>query len=345
MTVTAAHLSKLLQGEIEGNPEAQVERPGKIEDAGPGEITFLANLKYESFAYTTEASVILVSKDFEPKKPIKATLIRVDDVYASVAFLLDEFGGKVEAQGEVSSSSFVHESAKIGDKVSMGHFAVVEEGAEVGEGTIIFPQVFIGKNAKIGKNVILYPGVKIQHDCVVGDNCILHSNAVIGSDGFGFAPQADGTYRKIAQTGNVILEENVEVGANTTIDRATMGSTVIKAGAKLDNLIMVAHNAEIGKNTVVAAQAGFAGSSKIGNNCMIGGQAGFVGHIQIADGVKVQAQSGINKTIKEEGSAWYGSPALPYNDYLRSYAAFRRLPDMMKKMKQLERELKALKGE
>ncbi len=342
MQVTAAQLCQKLNGEIVGNPETMVQRPGKIEEAGPGEITFLANPKYEPFAYTTNASVILVSRDFTPKHPIKATMIRVDDVYAAITFLLNEFGGKIETVEGLSSHASVHPTAAIAENVSLGDFTVIDKNVKVGEGSILFPQVFIGKNAKVGKNCILYPGVKVQHDCVIGDNCIIHSNTVIGSDGFGFAPQEDGSYKKISQTGNVIIEDDVEIGANATIDRATMGSTIIRKGAKLDNLIMVAHNVEIGENTVVAAQAGFAGSSKIGKSCMIGGQAGFVGHIQISDGTKIQAQSGINKSIKKENTAWYGSPALPYNDYLKSYASFRRLPDMMKRLHELEKKLKDL---
>ena len=341
MQISAMQLCHLLNGEIVGNPEVMVEKPGKIEEAGPGDITFLANPKYESFAYTTNASVILVSKDFVPKEPIRATMIKVEDVYACITFLLNKFGGKVETASGVSSQAFVHGSAELGKDVSLGHFTVVEEGVEIGEGTIVFPQVFIGKNAKIGKNCILYPGVKIHRDCIVGNNCILNSNAVIGGDGFGFAPQKDGSYQKIAQTGNVVLEDDVEVGANTSIDRATMGSTIIRKGAKLDNLIMVAHNVEIGEHTVVAAQAGFAGSSKIGRGCMIGGQSGFVGHIEVADGTKVQAQSGVNKSVKDENAAWYGSPILPYNDYLRSYAAFRKLPSLMKRIRELEKKLDA----
>ncbi len=339
MQITAAQLCQLLNGKIVGNPEIKVSGPGKIEDAKQGEITFLANPKYEAFAYTTNASVILVKRDFEPKQPIKATLIQVDDVYASIALLLEKFGGGIKSQQGISSQAIVDQTASLGKEISLGHFVVIEENAEIGDNAIIFPQVFVGKNAKIGKNTILYPGVKIQHNCIVGDNCILHSNVVVGSDGFGFVPQEDNSYKKIAQTGNVVIEDNVEIGANSSIDRATMGSTIIRKGAKLDNLIMIAHNVEIGENTVVAAQAGIAGSSKIGKQCMIGGQAGFVGHIKIADGTKVQAQSGINKTINEENTAWYGSPALPYNDYLRSYAAFRKLPELMKKMRELEKRL------
>ncbi len=344
MEITAAQLCQILNGEIIGNPETMVQGPGKIEEARPGEITFLANPKYEPFAYTTNASVILVSKNFTPKQPIKATMIRVDDVYASIAFLLDEFGGKVEQMQGVSTNAFIHDAAIIGKNVSMGHFAVVEESASIGEGTVIFPQVFIAKNAQIGKNCVIHSGVKIQYNCIIGDNCIIHPNTVIGSDGFGFAPREDGSYKKISQTGNVIIEDNVEIGSNVTIDRATMGSTIIRKGVKIDNLVMIAHNVEIGENTVVAAQAGFAGSSKIGKQCMIGGQAGFVGHINIAEGTKVQAQSGVNKSIKDKNTAWYGSPALPYNDYLRSYASFRKLPDLMKRLHEMEKRLKDLEG-
>ncbi|MGK0391540.1 MAG: UDP-3-O-[3-hydroxymyristoyl] glucosamine N-acyltransferase [Maribacter sp.] len=340
MQITAAQLCQLLKGEIIGNPEVLVKQPGKIEEAIKGDITFLANPKYESFAYTTSASVILVSREFQPKQPISATMIRVDDVYASITFLLNQFGGKVEAKEGVSPNAFVHDTVSIEKGVSVGHFSTIEEGAEIGEGTIIFPQVFIGKNVKIGRNCILYPGVKIHKDCVIGNRCFLNANVVIGSDGFGFVPQKDGSYQKVAQTGNVIIEDNVEIGANSAIDRATMGSTVIRQGAKLDNLVMVAHNVEIGANTVVAAQAGFAGSSKIGNNCMIGGQSGFVGHINVANGTKVQAQSGVNKSINEDNTAWYGSPILPYKDYLRSYAAFRKLPALMKRIFALEKQLK-----
>ncbi len=344
MQVTAKQISHILHGEVIGDPLALIERPGKIEEARPGEITFLANPKYESFAYTTNASVILVSRDFTPKQPISATMIRVDDVYEAIACLLDEFGGEIDRAEGVSTTAFIHEDATIGENVSIGNFAVIEEGAEIGENTVIFPQVFVGKNVRIGANCILYPGVKVYHDCLVGDTCILHSNVVVGSDGFGFVPQSDGTYRKVSQTGNVIIEDNVEIGSNTTIDRATMGSTIIRKGAKLDNLIMVAHNVEIGEDTVIAAQAGIAGSTKIGKKCMIGGQAGFVGHIKVADGTKVQAQSGINKNIKEEDSAWYGSPALPYNDYLRSYSAFRKLPKLMKQMAAMEKRIKELES-
>jgi len=341
MQITAHEIAQILDGTLEGDGQVAVSRPSKIEKGGKGTLTFLANPKYEHFVYSTEVSILLVNNDFSPSKKVLAeAVIRVEDVYGAVAKLLQLFENQLVDTKEISSSAFIHDSATIAPNVSIGTFSVVEMGAEIGENTIIFPQVFIGKNAKIGSNVILYPGVKVHHDCVIGNNCILQSNVVIGGDGFGFAPQADGSYSRIPQIGNVILENEVEVGANTTIDRATMGSTVIKQGTKIDNLVMVAHNVEIGKNTVIAAQAGFAGSGKIGDNCQIGGQAGFVGHIKVADGAKVQAQSGVASPIKKENSAVYGSPALDYKNYLKSYAVFKQLPALVKRIQDLERELK-----
>ena len=342
MQVTAKELSDLLDGTLEGDPNVSVIKPSKIEEAEVGSICFLSNSKYESYIYTTKASVLLVSRDFQPTQTLSLTLIRVDDVYASIAVLLEKFGTNGKVERGISAQAFVHPEAIVGKEVSVGPFSVVEKGAKIGDNSTIHPQVFIGKNVKIGENVTLYPGVKIYQDCIIGDNCIFHANVIIGGDGFGFAPLEDGTYKKLAQIGNVVIEENVEIGANSVVDRATMGSTIIRSGAKLDNLIMIAHNVEVGENTVIAAQAGIAGSTKIGKNCMIGGQVGFVGHITIADGVKVQAQSGINASIKKENISVYGSPALPYNDYLRSYALFKRLPDISKKMKELEQKLKDL---
>lgn len=337
MQISAQQIAMLLNGTIEGDSSILVHRPCKIEEGGKGTITFLANKKYESYIYQTTASVVLVSQDFQASQAIPATLIRVKDVYAAIAILLEKFGHQVKKVGEVSPRSFVNETVQLADNVSVGHFSVIEENAKIGEETVIFSQVFVGKNVKIGKNVILYPGVKIYHNCEIGDNCILHSNVIIGSDGFGFAPMEDGTYRKIAQIGNVILEDDVEIGSNTVIDRATMGSTIIRKGVKLDNLIQIAHNVEIGQNTVIAAQAGIAGSTTIGNNCRIGGQAGFVGHIHVADGVMVQAQSGVAGSIKKPGTAVYGSPAIAYADYLRAYAVFKKLPDLYRKINQLEK--------
>lgn len=339
MLITARELALMLQGTVEGNPEVTVSHPSKIEEGTPGSITFLANPRYEPYAYTTGASVLLVSRDFEPSGTVPATMIRVDDVYAAIAQLLERFGKQSAAPGVIDERAFVHPDARVEPGVTIGAFTVVEAGATIGEGSVLYPQVFVGANARIGSHTTLHPGVKIYHDCVVGDRCLLHANVVIGADGFGFVPQADGSFKKIAQIGNVVIENEVEIGANTAIDRATMGSTVIRTGAKLDNLIQIAHNVEIGSNTAVAAQTGIAGSVKIGERCMIGGQAGFAGHLRIADGVKIQAQSGVGRNIPEAGSAWYGSPAIPYNDYLRSYAVFRQLPDLIKKINELEQKL------
>ena len=343
MIITAKELSKILSGSVEGDPNVKVDRPSKIEEGGKGTISFLANPKYESYAYTTTASIILVSKEFKPAKPISATLIRVDDVYSCVALLLDKFGNKVEVSQEgISDQAFVHPDANIGNNVSIGLFSIIENGATVGSNCTIYPQVYIGRNVKMGKNVTLHPGVKIYHDCVIGDNCILHSNVVIGSDGFGFAPTEDGSFKKIPQLGNVILESEVEIGANTVVDRATIGTTIIKKGVKLDNLIQIAHNVEVGQNTVIAAQTGIAGSTKVGENCMIGGQVGIVGHITVANGTKVQAQSGIASKVKTENTSLFGSPAIPYGSYLRSYTGFKQLPDLIKKINDLEKQVKSL---
>jgi UDP-3-O-[3-hydroxymyristoyl] glucosamine N-acyltransferase len=342
MQIAAKEIAHLLGGVLEGDGEVLVDHPGKIEEGGAGTLTFLANSRYESFAYTTGSAVLLVPRDFQPAAPVAASaMIRVDDVYNALRQLMEKFGDSLKPPADiVSERAWIHDSAVLGKQVSIGTFSVIESGAVIGEETIIHPQVFVGKNVEIGKNCIVYPGVKIYHNCKIGDNCILHSNVVIGSDGFGFVPQPDGSYRKLPQIGNVILENDVEVGANTTIDRATMGSTIIRQGVKLDNLIMIAHNVEIGEHTVIAAQAGIAGSSKIGRFCRIGGQAGFVGHIKIADGTQVQAQSGVAAPVEQPGTAIYGSPALPYNDYLRSYAVFKNLPGLYKKINALEKKLK-----
>ncbi len=339
MQLSALEIAQLLNGSVEGDPEVKVSRPSKIEEGGKGTITFLANDKYEDFAYTTTASVLLVSRDFQPKQPIAATLVRVENVYSSLSLLLEKYGSQIKVSSGISAQAFVHPTAMLGENIAVGMFSVIEEHAKIGAGCQIATQVYIGRNVEIGKNVIIYPGVKIMHDCIIGDNCVIHSNVVIGSDGFGFAPQADGTYQKIPQTGNVLIGNNVEIGAGTTIDRATMGSTVIHAGVKLDNLIQVAHNVEIGENTVIAAQAGIAGSTKIGKNCRIGGQVGFVGHLTIADGTQIQAQSGIASNVKEPNTALFGYPAIPYNDYVRSYAIFKKLPNLYKLLLDLEKKV------
>jgi len=279
-----------------------------------------------------------VNNDFIPSKKISTTLIKVQDVYSAITTFLQFYEQSFHPTQGISSLSFIHQTAQLGEQTTIGDFTSISSEVIIGKQCRIYPQVFIGVGTKIGHNVTIYPGVKIYHDCQIGDNCILQANAVIGSDGFGFAPQTDGSYQKIPQVGKVILEDNVEIGANTVIDRATMGATIIKKGTKLDNLVQIAHNVTVGEDTVIAAQAGIAGSTRIGNQCQIGGQAGFVGHIEVADSVKVQAQSGVAASIKEEGRKVYGYPALTYRDYLRAYALFRQLPDLEKRIRELEKK-------
>lgn len=340
MQITAQELATLIGGKVEGDPTVTIYGPSKIEEGLPGTVSFLANPKYEPFIYDSKASVILVEKDFEPSKPISATLIRVEQVYEKVAMLLNKFGDlqQEEKKAEIHPSAVVHDSAEVDGSVSLGANSVVEKAVKIGSGTTIYPQVYLGSNVAVGKNCIIYPGVKIYKDCKIGDGCILHSNCVIGSDGFGFAPQADGSYKKIAQLGNVILEDQVEIGSNAVVDRATMGSTVIKKGVKLDNLVQIAHNVVIGEDTVIAAQTGIAGSTKIGKRVMMGGQVGVAGHIQVADNVKVQAQAGINSSVKEKGKAMFGSPAFAYRDFLRSYSIFKKLPELAERLRNVEKE-------
>ncbi len=337
MKLSIKEIGLLLEGVIEGNEEIVITRPEKIEDATKGSITFLANKKYEDFIYKTKASAVLVDKSFSPKKKIEPALIRVENVYASIGRLLQLFG-QISPDKGISSTAFIHPSTQIGKEVFIGDFTFIDANVLIGDNCQLYPQVFIGRDVQIGHHVTIYPGAKIYPNCQIGNHCIIQANAVIGSDGFGFALQANKSYQKIPQVGNVILEEQVEVGANTVIDRATMGSTIIRKGTKLDNLIQIAHNVEIGPNTVIAAQAGVAGSTKIGAGCQIGGQAGFVGHIEVANGVKVQAQSGVAASIKKEGSAVYGYPALSYRTYLKAYSLFRQLPELEKRIRQLEQQ-------
>ncbi|MCB0564652.1 MAG: UDP-3-O-(3-hydroxymyristoyl)glucosamine N-acyltransferase [Phaeodactylibacter sp.] len=339
MQLSARELAQFLNGTVEGDPEVKVGRPSRIEEGGRGTISFLSNPKYEEYAYTTTASVLLVSNNFEARKPVTATLVRVEDVYSSVAKLLDAFGNNDQEAPTISEQAYIHDSATLGEKVAVGPFTVIEAGVQIGPGCRIKAQAFIGKGVKLGSNVTVYPGVRILDNCEIGNNCILHPNVVIGSDGFGFAPLEDGTYKKIAHVGQVVVEDDVEIGANTTIDRATIGSTYIRRGAKLDNLIQIGHNADIGENTVIAAQSGIAGSTKIGKSCRIGGQVGIVGHIEIADGTQVQAQSGIASPIEESNHRFFGSPAIDYNNYIRSYAVFKQLPELYRKIAKLERQV------
>jgi UDP-3-O-[3-hydroxymyristoyl] glucosamine N-acyltransferase len=343
MKVTAKAIAQLLNGEIQGNPDVILTHPAKIEEATIGSICFLADAKYEHYAYTTAASALLVSKEFQVARPITATLIRVSNVRQSVAILLQEFSQyQKTTPKDTQNLAVIDESATIGEGVNVGAFTVIRPKATIGNNCTFHEQVFIGDNVKIGNNVELYAGVKIMNDCVVGDNCVFHANAVIGSDGFGFVPNEEGIYQKIPQIGNVVIGNDVEIGANTVVDRATMGSTVIRDGVKLDNLIQIAHNVEIDKNTVIAAQTGIAGSAKIGKNCMIGGQVGIAGHLTIADGTRIQAQSGIGKNIKKTNTAVYGTPAFDYGDFVRSHILFKNLPRTEQRIRELEQLVKQL---
>jgi UDP-3-O-[3-hydroxymyristoyl] glucosamine N-acyltransferase len=339
MQLSAQEIAQLLNGTVEGDPAVLVSRPSKIEEGGAGTITFLARDHYEEYAYTTTASILLVSHTFQARKPISATLVRVENVYHALNFLLERFGNHLPAATGVDASASVHPQARLGEGVHIGRFTVVEANVQIGAGSYIGDQVFIGKNVTIGRNAVLHPGVKILAACVLGDDCVLHPNVVIGGDGFGFVPQEDGTYKKTTHTGNVVIKDSVEIGANTTIDRATLGSTVIHSGVKIDNLVHIAHNVEIGENTVMAAQAGVAGSTKIGKNCRIGGQVGFAGHLTIAEGTQIQAQSGIASSVKEPNTALFGSPAFGYNDFLKSHAVLKKLPELYKKIAALEKKM------
>jgi UDP-3-O-[3-hydroxymyristoyl] glucosamine N-acyltransferase len=343
MRFSAIQIANLIDGELDGNPDIFVENLSKIEEGKPNTITFLANPKYEDFIYNTEASLVLVNKNFIPLKPLKATLIRVNDPYRSFATLLEEFNKKRRGKTGIEQPSFVSVDVNIGENVYIGAFSYIGENVVIGNNVKIYPQVYIGDNVRIGDNTIIFAGVKIYHECEIGKNCTIHSGSVIGSDGFGFAPQSNEQYLKIAQIGNVVIEDCVEIGANTTIDRATIGSTLIKKGVKLDNLIQIAHNVEIGANTVIAAQSGVAGSTKIGEYCMIGGQVGIIGHLNIAAQVKVAAQSGIGTDIKKVGEVLQGSPAFKIMDYRKSYVAFKNLPEISKRINVLEKELEKIK--
>src|SRR6185312_9102891 len=345
MQFSAAQIALLVNGKVEGDPNAAVGAFGKIEDAMPGQLSFLANPKYEEYLYATGASVI-VNDTLELKQPVHATLIRVADAYSAFASLLTRYQ-EIQSQQltGIQEPSYIAKSAKLGEMLFVGAFAYLGEGVVVGNNVKIHPQVYLGANVRVGDNSILHPGVKIYHDCVIGSNVTIHAGSVIGGDGFGFAPQPDGSFSKIPQIGNVQIEDFVEIGANATIDRATIGSTLIRRGAKLDNLIQIAHNVDVGANTVIAAQAGVSGSTKIGSGVMIGGQAGIVGHLQIADGVRINAQSGVSKSIKEKAGAVTGSPAYDYTSALRSQALSRNLPELEKRLKELEEQIRQLLAE
>ncbi len=343
MEFTAKQIGDLLKGSIEGDENVKVWRLDKIEQGAEGGLTFLANPKYAPFIYSTSASVIIVDKDFIPEQTISSTLIRVENAYQSFVLLLEIYNQIQLDKKGIEQPNFISPSAKIGTDVYIGAFAYIGNNVSVGNNVKIYPQVYIGDNAIIGDNTTLFAGVKVYSDCVIGKDCTLHTGTVIGADGFGFTPNSENQYKKVAQIGNVILEDHVDIGANTTIDRATLGSTIIRKGVKLDNLIQIAHNVEIGENTVIAAQTGVAGSTKIGKDCMIGGQVGIVGHITIADKVKIAAQSGIGSNITTEGEILQGSPAFGIGDYKRTYVVFRKLPLLEKRIKELEQMIADIK--
>lgn len=338
MKFTAEQIAGILDGTVVGDPNIEVSKLSKIEEGTLGSLTFLSNLKYTPYIYTTEASITIVNNTFEPEKPISTTLIKVDDAYEGFTKLL-EYYDRIKTHKEgIEQPSFINESVDIPEKIYVGAFVYIGNNVELGDNVKIYPNAYIGDNVKLGDNTIVFPGGKIYSDCSIGNNCVINSGAVIGADGFGFAPTKDGGYTKIPQTGNVIIEDYVDIGAGTTIDRATMGSTIIRSGVKLDNQIQIAHNVEIGKNTVIAAQTGVAGSTKIGEHCQIGGQVGIAGHLVIGNNVKVQAQSGIGRNVKDD-EVLQGSPSFGYTDWNKSYVYFKNLPKLAKTINELEKKV------
>jgi UDP-3-O-[3-hydroxymyristoyl] glucosamine N-acyltransferase len=344
MEFTAATIAGFLKGDIEGNSDIKVNSVAKIEEGYEGALSFLSNPKYEHYIYSTASSVVLVNRSFVPAGKIAATLIRVDNAYEAFASLLRLVDQARPRKKGIHPAAIIEPTAKIGTDVYIGPYAYVGENCVIGDGCSLYPHVCVGDNTRLGINCTLNAGVKIYHDCVIGEGCIIHAGSVIGSDGFGFAPQSENEYMKIPQLGNVVLEDFVEVGANVTIDRATMGSTIIHKGVKLDNLIQIGHNVEVGENTVMAAQTGIAGSTKVGKNCMFGGQVGLSGHLKIANGSKIGAQSGILGDVKEENTVILGSPAFDLKQYLKSFVIFKKLPEMKIKIDTLEKEVESLKG-
>ncbi len=344
MQFTAQQIATLIQGRLEGNPHAKVSDVAKIEEAVSGSLCFIANPKYEEYLYVTKASIVIVNDSLELMQPVSATLIRVKDAYSGFAFLLEKYNEIISGNEKrgIEQPSYICTTATIGNNVYIGAFAYVGENVIIEDGVKIYPGAYIGNNVVVKENSKIYSGVKIYDECRLGCRVVIHSGSVIGGDGFGFAPLSDGTYKKIPQIGNVIIEDDVEIGVNTTIDRATMGSTIIRKGVKLDNLIQVAHNVEIGENTVIAAQTGISGSAKIGRNCVIGGQVGMVGHIHIADGTKINAQSGISKSVANPNITLNGSPAFEYKSSLKSQAIFRNLPELQQRLLKLEETVQEL---
>ena len=336
MKFTASQIASILNGTVLGDPNAEVYKLSKIEEGTPGSLTFLANKKYNNYIYTTQATITIVNHDFVPEQEISTNLIQVEDAYKSFTTLLEYYNQVKLMKSGIEQPSFVSENVVYGNGLYLGSFCYVGKNVIIGENVKIYPNTFIGDNVRIGDNCIFFAGVRVYSETEIGNNCTFHSGSIIGSDGFGFAPQEDGTFKKIPQIGNVVIEDNVEIGANTTIDRATLGSTFIRKGVKLDNHIQVAHNVDIHENTVIAAQTGIAGSTKIGKNCMIGGQVGIVGHLVIGNGVKIQAQSGIVKNLKDN-EVVQGSPAFSYVDFAKSYVHFKNLPKIVNNIEEVKK--------
>jgi UDP-3-O-[3-hydroxymyristoyl] glucosamine N-acyltransferase len=340
MKFSLTQIAQLLNGQIEGNPDANVHKLCKIEEGVSGGLSFLANPQYMPYIYDTDATAVIINTDLVLEKPVKTTLIRVENAYQAFAKLLEIYNEIRQNKVGISEKSSIHESAKIGENCYVGDFTVIGENVQLGNNVKIYPQIYIGDNTQIGDNTTIYAGVKIYSDTVIGKNVIIHAGSIIGADGFGFAP-SDAEYSKVAQIGNVIIEDHVEIGANTCIDRATLGSTIIKNGVKLDNLIQIAHNVVVGENTVMASQTGISGSTKIGKNCMFGGQVGIAGHALIADGVKLAAQSGVPASIKQENAVFFGSPAIDAVEYRRSAIHFKNFDKIVKRLNDLEAKLKS----
>ncbi len=345
MVFTAQQIAGFTGGTVDGNPEAAISTFAKIEEGVEGALSFLANPQYEHYIYETKSTVVLVNKDFQPQQPVAATLVRVDNAYESVAKLLQLYQSMQQKRVGIDSLAFIDKTAQVGKDCYVGPFVAIGEGAEIGDGVVIHPHVTIGPHVKVGNNTEIYSNAVIYHDCKVGNNCILHAGCVIGADGFGFAPTAEG-YDKIPQIGNVVIEDNVEVGANTCIDRSTMGSTIIRKGVKLDNLVQIAHNVEVGQNTVMSAQVGVAGSSKVGEWCVFAGQVGIAGHLKVGDHTTMGAQAGLagGNLARKGGATLMGYPAIEHKKFAKNMAALNSLPDLLKEVAQLKRELAELKG-
>lgn len=338
MKFTAEQIASILEGDVVGNPLAEVYKLAKIEEGVSGSLTFLSNQKYQNYIYNTNATIVIVNRSFVPEKEVTSTLIKVDDAYASFSKLLEYYNQVKLMKSGIEQPSFISENVTYGSDLYLGSFSYIGKNVKIGANVKIYPNTFIGDNVTIGDNCLFYAGVRVYSETEIGSGCIFHSGTIIGSDGFGFAPLEDGTYSKIPQIGNVIIEDDVEIGAASTIDRATLGSTIIRKGVKLDNQIQVAHNVEIGEHTVIAAQTGIAGSTKIGSNCLIGGQVGIAGHLTIGNNVRIQAQSGVGKNIKD-GEKLQGSPALGYNDYFKSYVHFKNLPTIVKDIDTIKKQI------